>query len=331
VSIQPTTEVTDHHARLWEISIVIALRDMQWKMRHPNAPHPEPYLSIAGGFEQSGADALLKVKGRLFFFEIKADRSKIKEEWSKENKQRRSKLAFRSARRAMRIYGKPVMPPHLPSVLHQSLQCHHFIYWVATNHTGSKRAGHLVVEPYLLGVIRTRLLELKHSKDASKTISEEYHLGLLSTGDFNDIPSPAKFVRGPDIPLSNIQKRQAALIRRAHPHDNWSKLGLPLSEFKGYLKDLFACQRHGHQPINAVVMSEDGQFFQHITDTSQLEAIFLRKLKAKPQVEIDSSSSDEASLPDNVGEVVVEDTVLRSDPERMRDNVRKQGPKFPRR
>jgi hypothetical protein len=299
---------------LWEISIVVALRDMQWRFGLPGL-HPEPYLPISGDFERSGADAALKITGRLFFFELKGDRSKIKDEWSKKRGSRKSKLAYRSALRAMMVYGTERMPAELPSQLHQSLQCHHFVYWSALANTGGMRAGRLVIEPYLLATISEKLSKVIRFKEASNAINNSYRLGLVDAENVADDPPQARFFITQVAPLTMVGARQSALIRTAFDEQHyWSHLGLEFPEFQKYLHALFASQGHAHHPINAVVMSDDGTFFQHVIHTSQLEAIFFPKPSSAPVVQDKPSCSKlNQSLPAVV--VASKDIDLRTKPE----------------
>lgn len=269
-------------ARLWEMSIVIALRDAQWNFRLPDL-RPEPYLPIAGGLEFSGADAMLKIGGRLFFFEIKAERKGIREEWNKKRGRRRSKLAFRSAIKALLMYGTPSMEDGLPRTLHLSLQCHHFVYWTSGD-TGAKRAGRVVLEPYLLATIRERLMARSSTKRAAIELQNAYKLGMAIKSDLVD-DAAHDFALMDRSPLEWVAQQKAALIRRDSEGDHfWSHLGLALPEFKEYLAALLASQGAGHKKINAVVMAGDGSFFQHVTDTSQLEAIFFPSAEMQPSV-----------------------------------------------
>ncbi|MDH5824193.1 hypothetical protein QFW77_14525 [Luteimonas sp. RD2P54] len=330
--------IKDRYARLWEASIVIALRDMQWKLRLP-AAFPEPYLPISGGLERSGADAALRIKGRLFFFEIKADRFKIKEEWNKKRGSRKSKLAFRSARKAMLLYGTAKMPPHLPRTLHQSLRCHHFIYWSPTTQ-GRPRRGNITVDPYLLATIREKLGNLRRTQAASNAIVNAYQLGLVADGQFAGDLSTANVFFAPMTELTLVGEQRAALVRTAPGGEMfWSHLGLELDEFKQYLQALFASQGKVSERINAVVMSAEGEFFQHITDTSQLENIFFPRQEAEMSTDqgrvkrefaaIVDSSRRQGALHENARRIS-KDTHLRADPDANVDVEGGAAPNRPR-
>lgn len=51
----------------WEVSVVLALRDLQWIMHTMNKTFPAPSISLSGKAESRLGDSLLSAAGRFFY------------------------------------------------------------------------------------------------------------------------------------------------------------------------------------------------------------------------------------------------------------------------
>lgn len=71
-------------AKLWENTLMTALRDAQWFNKAPQALFPPFFIKLDGNPESALGDALLDADGgRYFLIEVKATRDQITEEWVK--------------------------------------------------------------------------------------------------------------------------------------------------------------------------------------------------------------------------------------------------------
>lgn len=266
-------------ARLAEMSVAIALRDWQWIHRNAHDQFPDRYLALAGNAEKKLGDALIQHDERIFIFELKSTDRSIADEWrlvtDKNDNTQEKKSAHRWAKKLIgRLTGSPSAKLESDPILIRSLQAHHFLYWSPRITPGLSASGHLILEPYLFGTMR-RNKELSWHLFSNRC---ERILTLASQlpSQLGDHPSSIRYRAEKVLPLDILDGRFGRLIEKNDLRSgvsSWRYLGLPFEEFQNYVNDLCGGSDE-NEPINVIVLSDQGSFFAHITSTDQLRTIF---------------------------------------------------------
>lgn len=261
-------------ASLSESSVVIALRDWQWRNALRAREYPKPCVGLSGNAEYKLGDTMIQVGERLFLFEIKSKHTNIRDEWCKE----KTKLAYQ---KITELAGDFVARSTSPLSnadylqLHQSLQCHHFVYWSPTARRNRKvvcASGDLYFTPYFLGI-----------KDRCKKAiwrlirqcwNEEFKLVLSHGRAPGDVANSIRYEAFAALPMDTIESHEACLVYTTEAGDtHWDRLGLPLPQFQSYVNQLCGGLDED-EDIEVVVMSSTGSYFAYLTKTSDLVAIF---------------------------------------------------------
>lgn len=286
-------------ARLGETSVVIAIRDWQWMNRSAKDQFPDTYLALSGNAEARLGDAAIKHGERLFLFEVKSTREQIDDEWrirtDKEQKvpnaqedaaqkavstpsKRRlkaedgTKLAFSFSKNLLEDCAPFTGNEKRWATLLASFQAHHFIYWHGKRLPNTPSPGHLVLQPYLAGIVSR--------SPALKALAESFSSKLMSAFAYPPLPedeeTSIRFLRRNALPLDWLNGQRARAIISAGEHQPkhvWHHLGLELTEFQSYVMEL--CGGHDHdEEINVVVLSSQGSYMAHLTKVSELRTIF---------------------------------------------------------
>lgn len=266
-------------AQLAEASVVIALRDWQWMHRTARDQFPDRYLALAGNAEKKLGDAAVRHDERLFLFELKSTEKCFKDEWRKVVLDDGSTQPRKSAHRwstdlARRLLAQTTAAATDKLLLVWSLQAHHFVYWSPMLFSGIPASGHLELQPYVLGTSRK-------CKDVTWQLfarrwNAAFELATVRPSLDTDPPKSIRYELEVAVPLDAIHSHRARLmelISAASQIRAWRYLGLPLREFQSYV-DALCSGLNRAEPINAVVLSDGGSFFAHLTSTDQLKTIF---------------------------------------------------------
>lgn len=283
-------------ADLSEMSVVLALRDWQWRRAICLGVQPEPVVGLSGNAEKKVGDGLTGINDRLFLFEIKAKRANINDEWNR-SPIKRALSKLESLGTSFVIRDVENMLDEEETHFHQSLQCHHFAFWAPDFKRRPKNSapdqpmpGTLYISPYFLGVMAkcsNNIWKLIRSK-----FNKSYGLGHCFDRLPSDPPNSVRYIYDTESRLDEVGDQKTKLIRRTEALHSWSELGLPLEDFRKYVG--YLCGKQDEQEaINVVIMDRDGKFFAHITSTNDLRSIFEPK---DPDPEWDLSTEVQAKI-----------------------------------
>jgi hypothetical protein len=281
-------------ARVWEDTIVLSLRDAQWlrcqelQSQHDSksgdaAPRlrPQGLIKFDGRAESRLGDVAMGVGERYFIIEVKSTRQQIKDEWLKNGKFKPKKVYARLSGLANRYEGQDFASDRSfdALVLKSSFFGHFVAYW--NSHDEGPSAGlpsSVQLIPYLQAMMES------HDTNAP------YEPGMIAR-----------------LPVSSVgaSRLQGDRVRRVTPLDlgrddcflTWTNehgkelrskgsIGLPAQAFQHYVN--YLCQpvndAQDGEPINAIMMSSHGSFFQVVSDTSELAIVLSEKFVQRPKI-----------------------------------------------
>lgn len=264
-------------AEIWEVSAVVALRDLQWVFA-PARRLPEPAINLAGNAESRLGDAALLLGGRFFIFEIKSQSSKFNSEWKKKKRADGligPKHAYSSVMAMAKSLSEEYQSADAWSEVIASLRCHHFVYW----HVGVPLGMHmkLALQPYLAAVLQGS--------------SSQAALSGLSVKLQQDAPLAGRYEN------SVVRRLSAATVscvyggclgiacRNESETYDWYPLGLEMKAFQEYVGALMKSAPRTEEPLNAVAISTEG--WQRPLRTTKDLAQLLQDLSvavSRPQV-----------------------------------------------
>lgn len=291
-------------AKLWEDSVVTAIRDEKWlhALRHgaPMRGYPLPQLKMRGNAESRLGDLIDIVGERFFLFEVKATRQDIKDEWDTENKKdNHLKKAFRVLRKCV---VEPTNAVEAERTIELSLRGHFLAYWTEeyvesggeeiTQASLSKmnpphRAAFddlaitldaVVATPYLIGCMTYWEEPTKHPLDCldpdhaasiiRDTVQSRYSVAFYH-------PQNGSLMERDHIPLAMLYEGAGRTLDwssvESGPMPMLMEWGLDLDEMKEYMERLCAPYGASSEELHAVVMSTTGRFFRVFISTAELE------------------------------------------------------------
>jgi hypothetical protein len=274
-------------ARLWEDTLVIALRDAQWlqAMRHvqgqchPNPIYPQTFVKLDGNAERDMGDVFYEADSRFFLLEVKPTRTEIKDEWVKRGKFK-PKHAYRTLKAITKQWihngANMIGSSDNHTWMERSLRAHHFVWWDdAQNYPN--HLDNIRIQPYISAAIELRTT---HAPTRTRTFPPHRHGfdvgedgGTVVWGD-----------RTGTLPLIHSKEGCVAalvmvrLTAQGEPQlvAYWKRpLGLTQPEFQAYVDML--CQGSKNLDIHAIVLSNCGRFMRVVTSISQLKNVFERR------------------------------------------------------
>lgn len=270
-------------ARLWEDTLVIALRDAQWirahnrynGQEHPYPCYPQNFVKLDGNAERDMGDILYEEDVRFFIFEVKPTRDEIKDEWVRRG-QYKPKWAYRTLKALCEQWlDRGADLRHKDAVaeeMQRSIRSHHFVWW-SDQQTQDGIHNNIRFQPYIDTAIQMRSVHGPTQSDAFP-----YHPHGFMVGRKNN--NALTLVRSASFKLIyDDHGCVAAMGRTPKPQSAigayWAApLGLPKDEFQKYVNYLCE-QSSGHdEPIHAIVLSSCGRFMKVARRTSQLSDIF---------------------------------------------------------
>lgn len=275
-----STHLEKKMARVWEDTIVMAMRDAQWisaqrRGGSPRSPLPKGMVKLDGKPESLLGDLIYATDERYFLFEVKGQQSEIRAEWvgveGEGQKQAYKKLAkywseFSSLSPSPTgNEEKDELFSRLNKLFKRSLACHYFAYWDEWGE-GNDRYGEIVIESYVAACSRkydnTRDLKGEFIKPW-----QNYHFGFIEKSQKDH--SAADVVALMDafsdnfkVCISNSARKPVKL-----------RLGLSWREFQAYINELLTGASKKDEGIHAVVLSTSGSFFRVVGSIRELEKI----------------------------------------------------------
>lgn len=301
-------------ARLWEESVVIGLRDMQWRLQLQNLLSredlfkstqvrfqkqgnvtddvalrgviPPGFVTLDGNAESSTADvALSSTKGFCFLVEVKPSQERIRDEWKLQGKRKRkrkssvhSKAAFRTLKGLVEAFESDPADEEKSRLLRRSLRIHQVAYWEGQARD-KQRKGTIKVEPYINACIRMRRVDELTSDRCIPTLEHlSYQFVFAETHDNQCLQAKEMLGTSRNIQFDIISKKPIESIGAAY--------GAGYDEFQQYVNWLCeSCSEDGDidQPINCIVMTSDG-FLQAISSLRELADLLKIDFSRKPEI-----------------------------------------------
>jgi hypothetical protein len=264
--------------KLWEDTVVIAIRDLQWRRSIRNneafgglAPTiPPGFVKLDGKTESRLGDLALKEDVRYFLIEVKAERAAIRDEWHT-NSASGEKLVLQRLRTIVDEANNASLAPQQSAstehskLIELSLRGHHFAFWEgqALPTDPSQIRGAIGVTPYLIGAAAERSLADGLAGLGLDRLPDAYV--FRST---NPLAKTTK--EGPAAGLQAFfsEKTELARLKGASAAEVF-RLGLDKDEFKTYVDFLCADAGQYGEPVHAIILSTAG-FFRVISDTNHL-------------------------------------------------------------
>ncbi len=263
--------------KLWEDTIVTALRDAQWlrcpRGKYPGSAFPPGFVKLDGSTESALGDLIYGAGERYYIFEVKARRSGIKDEWKGSSGPKvvyralaeywnelecLSSINDKNDRQLLR-QGK------LLKFFRISLAGHHFVYWDEWVDGDGRKGGEIVVESYVTAC--AGLFEGEGEISGCQYLKSwpKNYFGF-TWGD------------GVDRFVSEVVGLNDALdsdVKICFSEDGGSRdrrMGLSINELQAYVDSLV---RGGEEEegIFAVVMSNTGSFYRVVGSTKHLSKI----------------------------------------------------------
>ncbi|NJC30094.1 hypothetical protein GGR79_001561 [Xanthomonas arboricola] len=244
-------------AELWEVSAVIAMRDLQWIFA-PSGYLPSAGINLAGNAESRLGDLAAAIGDRFFLFEIKPQSSKFSSEWKEKDRGggiRRPKHAYASVLDMAKAWNGDPTATSAENQVISSLRCHHFAYW----EVGSPGAldEQLCLQPYLRAVLNGSLH--KHGlSGVVKALRGNLNLAYAPNGVLPD--GSVAFHRCQAATVGAAHREHLGIVANQTAPDPhiWYSLGLDLFEFNAYIKTLMEGSPTKSEAINTMAISTGG-------------------------------------------------------------------------
>ncbi|MDC8640855.1 hypothetical protein [Xanthomonas hortorum] len=247
-----------------------------------NKTFPAPSISLSGKAESRLGDSLLSAAGRFFLFEVKPTATQFRSEWkileNEDGSFRHNKIAFKKVKSISHKFiptsGAQLTNSEVDDAL-RSLLGHQIIYWDSI-------LDSLAIRPYLTTTLSGYVKDL--DADPLKPAIEEKDRSLkfalprinkLFTFAFTGAANAIRILNFQPCETgsaSGIYTKQLGIVLNIEKKSNeraWIPLGLPAQEFNNYLKLLCKGAVDGNEPINAIVLSDQG-FMHALSNTSEI-------------------------------------------------------------
>jgi hypothetical protein len=278
-------------ASLWEDTIVISMRDIQWinefmrnkakpqnELLVPASVNPPGFIKMDGHVESKLGDVALKDGERFFLFEVKSVREQVRTEWRKGGGENPKKLFQRLKGLVEDLNKRPAPDTNLKL----SLRGHFVAYWTAKEEVDGLKGG-ICVEPYILACSTARNAKEIASREGMPLPRKVQTNSINHGGGTKKNTSKAalnKLLKG-DVSLQMMSGGKIA------------PFGLGKAEFIDYVT--FLCEElcsagdgspaggRGRESLHAVVLSTHGSHFEVIADTSQLAMLLDGNFRPDPK------------------------------------------------
>jgi len=243
---------------LWEVSVVVGIRDTQWVMA--DKAIPDATFNLAGNAEGRAGDIAAALSGRFFLFEAKSQKSEFSSEWKprkRGKKKARAKHAYEKLiKTALEIdHTQSLADQNAHNMLLRSTLCHYFAYW---QHKDKNNPVELIcLSPYF---IETALGSLSKHPEPGKV--------RMAAACFDLTTKNGRIIEA--LSLGNAFTDSIGV--RSSPNGDWFRVGLEAKEFQNYLNFLCEDSKGGTEALNLIVLSSTG-FMRIAKSISDLAAI----------------------------------------------------------
>ncbi|WP_152236274.1 hypothetical protein [Xanthomonas sp. LMG 12460] len=270
--------------RLWEDTVVTALRDAQWlrcaRWKSPAAAFPPGFVKLDGNAESAIGDVVYSSGERYFVFEVKARRLGIRDEWVGSD-DKRPKLAYRSLARywnrleELSSWGEEDDQEEddqkersaLLSFFKLSLAGHHFVYWDEWLDDDRGLVGEIVVEPYVVAC--AALFGAKDENPPWQYLKPwpRSYFGFTWGEGRNRLTSEV-------VSLDDALDSEVNTCFSEDGRLRGRKVGLTINELQFYVNYLIG-EDEEEEGIFAVVMSDTGSFYRVVGSTRHLAEVMI--------------------------------------------------------
>ncbi|MBV6808838.1 hypothetical protein KWH19_03135 [Xanthomonas campestris pv. pennamericanum] len=266
--------------RLWEDTVVTALRDAQWlrcaRWKSPATAFPPGFVKLDGNAESAIGDVVYSSGERYFIFEVKARRSGIRDEWVGTD-DKRPKLAYRSLAAywnrledlsSSNEKGRQKERSNLLGFFNLSLAGHHFVYWDEWEDDGRELVGEIVVEPYVVAC--AALFDEKDENLPWQYLNPwpgSYFGFTWGEDGVNGLTSEV-------VSLDDALDSEVNICFSEDGRLRGRKVGLTINELQFYVNHLIG-EDEEEEGIFAVVMSDTGSFYRVVGSTRHLAEVMI--------------------------------------------------------
>lgn len=270
--------------KLWEDTVVTALRDAQWincKGKSPKAVAPSGFLKLDGNAESALGDVIYSANSRYYIIEVKSSSADISSEWTggsaKGSPQKKvySNLAARwheleeavddlGSGRNVEDIRKEIFKH--TNFIQKSVSCHLFAYWEHWT-VDDADVGQVVITPYLSGCLRNiDPKKFNGSPYINRHFDSDFLMGRNVGGDSYVAEVAALGLMFED------GARVFAVNTNGGENVSWSALlGLKLKDFQDYINELVGYSGDDVPEMHGIMMSDSGQVFEFFSSLSELK------------------------------------------------------------
>ncbi|QDI03231.1 hypothetical protein E4A48_05545 [Xanthomonas cerealis pv. cerealis] len=266
-------------AKLWEDTVVTALRDAQWincKGFALPQTFPPGFVKMDGNAESALGDLLYSSGERYYLIEVKSGRDEVPTEWIEKGKYK-EKVVYASLRtlwEELADASEKNRPKdkrdQLLDFFLKSISCHHVSYWNPWT-AGGIATGEAVLEPYMVACLDLFDPEgPAKGKGMLKWNNNDFRIGSTVNGTLLGARA---------IPVRKIFHETSCAFSVKKINEKFhvvsaTPLGLPLDEFESYINTLTDIADGEALDLHAIVLSNTGTTFKVVSTTDDLKSIF---------------------------------------------------------
>ncbi|MBV6887867.1 hypothetical protein KWH47_09960 [Xanthomonas campestris pv. spermacoces] len=271
-------------AKLWEDTVVTALRDAQWMNCKGYAlpqTFPAGFVKLDGNAESALGDLLYSSGERYYLIEVKSERNKIFSEWTDSDGNYKEKLVYSSLKErwddleSAASTGKGAQKKDFNFFI-KSVSCHHIAYWNSwpcEKSSASSRlsTGEVVLEPYMAACLDLfNPAGFRRNQGIRKWNKNDFRIGREINGTLLGARA---------IPVSKIFHENSRVFAVKKAGDKFQataqgRLGLPFNEFQNYINAIVDRAGSEALDLHAIVLSSTGTTFKVVSTTEDLKSIF---------------------------------------------------------
>lgn len=275
--------------RLWEDTVVTALRDVQWVNaggKRLSGVVPPGFMKLDGNAESALGDVLYSAGARYYLIEVKSSADEICTEWGGDSTDSKPKVVYESlaerwhelqdVAEVVSSLEKPYESDlvkdlnNLTAFFRRSAACHMLAYWDKWEVEGEE-VGDVVVTPYLSGCLR--MIDPKRHK-GSGYIDRHFDADFLLGREIEGEISVAEVASLQVLFESGVQV--FCVTSSGGENVSWkTPLGLGIKAFQRYVDELID-QAGGDTPeMHGIVMSTSGTVFKIFSSLSELKSALI--------------------------------------------------------
>jgi hypothetical protein len=241
-------------------------------------------IKLDGRAESRLGDVAMGSGERYFLIEVKPAPNQVRDEWTRNGRFKPKKVYATLSKLIAQCESKDFYSDQTPAVklLRSSLRGHLMVYWVGQKADPLKNIEwSLVLSPYLQAVRQSVREDDDLQPGVITRLPMKAAFAITPHGDKFRMASPLDMGRD-DCVMAYMESDEK--LNQGGP------IGLEADEFQRYVNHL--CRdadntTSGGEPINAIMLSSHGSFFQVVRDTSELALILSERFvqRARPERE----------------------------------------------